>query len=103
MGMITVVENKAVLSPEACTQIVEIERAKKALDDKEKALRDLIKAEMEEKGYKSFETDEFSITYKAPYDSENFDKKAFRAEHRDLYDSYVSMKTVSSSITIKLK
>lgn len=103
MGMITVVDNKPILDPEVCSQLAAFERAKKAIKEKDEALRKALKIEMEEKGYKSIETDEILISYKAPYDREDFDKKTFRKEHPDLYDSYISMSTVSSSITIKTK
>lgn len=65
-------------------------------------IRDHIKAEMEVKGIKKFESPELMITYKAPYDAENFDKKRFKLEHPEMYDDYAGITHKSSSIVIKV-
>jgi hypothetical protein len=58
---------------------------------------------MEAKGIIGIDTDELKITYIAPTDREKFDSKQFRSDHSELYDEYVSMIPVKSSIRIKVK
>ena len=57
---------------------------------------------MEKKGIKKIESDDVVITYKESYDRESFDTKTFRKENEDLYDSYIKMTSVKSSIVIKV-
>ena len=76
----------------------EMDIAKAKYDD----IREHIKAEMEVKGIKKFECPELSITYKAPYDSEKFDKKKFKLEHPEMYDDYAGITHNSASIVIKV-
>lgn len=59
--------------------------------------------EMEAKNFIKIDTDVMTITYVAPTDREKFDSKKFREDHADLYDEYVSMIPVKSSIRIKVK
>ena len=49
------------------------------------------------------DTPELSITYVAETSKETFDTKSFKAENPDLYDSYVKMSTVKSSLRLKVK
>ena len=44
-----------------------------------------------------------TITYIAPTTRETFDSKAFRAKNPKLYDEYVKIGAVASSVRIKLK
>ena len=101
--LIMVTDGVALLDGEASAKIAEFERKIKELKEAEDALRQSILEEMEKKGIKKLETEEMTITYKAPYDKETFQSKEFRAEHADLYDAYVKMSTVKASVTIKLK
>ena len=43
------------------------------------------------------------VTYIAPSDRESFDSKKLREDNPDLYDEYVKMNPVKSSVRIKLK
>lgn len=101
--LISIVEDRALLSPEVASKIAKCERQIKEIKDAEESLREAILTEMESKGIKKIETEEMTITYKAPYDKEKFDGKQFRAEHPDMYDSYVTMSTCKASVAIKLK
>lgn len=84
-------------------KIAEYERQLKNLKEQEDNLKLAILNEMEEKKLLKVETDDLSITYIAPTDRETFDSKAFKTEHQDLYDEYVKMTPVKSSIRIKVK
>lgn len=58
---------------------------------------------MESKGIIKLDTDELTISYVAPTDRETLDTKALREELPDIYDTYVKISPVKSSIRIKLK
>ena len=103
MDMITVMGEDALLDPETNARIAEYEKRMKELKEQEEKLKAAIKEEMERKGLKKIETEEIVITYIAPTDRESFDSKAFRKKNPDLYDKFVSITTVGSSIKIKLR
>ena len=58
---------------------------------------------MEEKGIIKIETDDLIINYIAPTDRETLDSKSLRQDHPQLYDAYIKMTPVKSSIRIKVK
>lgn len=85
-------------------KIAEFERQIKFIEEQEKALKEAIKAEMETKGIVKVkdETNGMTITYIAPTYRETFDSKKFKADKPDMYDEYVKLSPVKSSIKIKL-
>ena len=91
------------LSEEISAQIAEFELAKKQIDEKEAELKKQLLAEMEKAGILKVDNDELTITYIAPCDAETFDKKAFKKDHPDLHDQYVTMKPRASYIKIAVK
>ena len=101
--LITMNEGVALLSPETALRIAEYERKVAEIKKAEDELRESIFNEMQEKGIKKIDTEDMTITFKDSYDREFFDSKAFRAEHPDMYDSYIKMSTVKATIMIKLK
>lgn len=103
MALIKVENNVPVLDAEISSQIAEFERQAKFIEEQEKRLKNAILTEMEAKGIIGIETDDLKITYVAPTDREKFDSKGFKSDHSELYDEYVSMIPVKSSIRIKVK
>ena len=101
--LITIKDGATILDTKVAEQIAEFERKAKEIEDAEKALREQILSEMEQKNIKSIETDALLISFKQSYDRENFDKKKFKEDNPDLYDNYISMTTVKASVSIKLK
>lgn len=91
------------LDNEIGKQIAEFERQLKELKEKEDELKLNILNEMEEKGIIKIETDDLIINYIAPTDRETFDSKTFKEQHQDLYDEFIKMTPVKSSIRIKVK
>lgn len=91
------------LDNEIGKQIAEFERQLKELKEKEDELKLNILNEMEEKGIIKIETDDLIINYIAPTDRETFDSKSLRQDHPQLYDAYIKMTPVKSSIRIKVK
>lgn len=103
MELIKIENDVAVLNAETSTKIAEFERQLKAIKEKEDELKQAILNEMEENNIIKLETDDLTITYIATSDRETFDSKSFKADHQDLYDEYVKMSPVKSSIRIKVK
>ena len=95
----------SVLDPNISSQLAEFERSRKAIEEQEKALKEAILQEMEQKGIIKVcdEVNGLSITYVPPYDKESFDSKRFKAENPDVYDEYIKLSPVKSSIRITLK
>lgn len=103
MDLIKIKNGSPELSLTASKKIAKFEKAIKELKEKEDELKQAILMEMENKNILKVETDDFTISYIAPTDRETFDSKEFRKYHQDLYDDYVVMTPVKSSIRIKLK
>lgn len=81
------------------------ENLRRAADAEEnlKRLKEELRAAMEKHGIKSWKTDTFTATIAADAERATFDSKAFKAEHGDMYDKYVTRKTVKGAFTLKLK
>lgn len=103
MELIKIENEIALLNDEISKQIAEFEAAIKEIKEKEDKLKQAILEEMEAKNILKLETDNLMISYVAPTDRETFDSKTFKTYHQDLYDEYVKMTPVKSSIRIKLK
>lgn len=101
--LILVKDEVPALADDIREKLVETEKAIKVLEETRKDLREKLLNEMADKGIIKIETDELSITYKEAYDRENFDKKQFRKDNPELYDSYISFGVVAPSIVIKVK
>lgn len=84
-------------------QLAEFETQIKELKAKEDEIKKAILKEMEDKNIIKLDTDVLTISYIAPTDRETFDSKAFKVEHQDLFDEFVKMTPVKSSIRIKVK
>ena len=93
----------AILDPEVSEKIADFEKQIKTIKEQEDNLKKAILEEMEQKQIVKMETPDLVISYIATTDRETFDSKTFRADHGDLYDEYVKMTPVKSSIRIKLK
>ncbi len=103
MELITLENGTALLNSDVSQQIAEFEKAIKEMKAKEDKLKQAILEEMESKSIIKIDSDDLTISYVAPTDRETFDSKSFKAEHQDLYDEFVKMTPVKSSIRIKVK
>lgn len=94
-----------ILDAETSGKIAEFERQLKAIKEQEEQIKKAILEEMESKGIIKLEDEinGISITYVAETTRETFDSKKFRADNPDMYDSYIRMSPVKSSIRIKVK
>lgn len=103
MNLIKIENETALLNADVSKKIADFEKQLKAIKEQEDILKQEILGEMEAKGIIKIETDDLMISYVASSDRETFDSKTFKEEHQDLYDDYVKMTPVKSSIRIKVK
>lgn len=103
MELIKVENGEYGLVKDAVDTIVTIENEIKRLKELQDNYKEELLNAMEQNNIIKLETDELAITYVAPTDRETFDSKAFKAEHQDLYDEYVKMSSVKSSVRLKVK
>lgn len=103
MELIRVENGLNILEEETSKKIAEFERQLKDIKAKEDELKQAILEEMEAKNIIKIDTEDITISYVAPSDRETFDSKAFKENHQELYDEYVKMSPVKSSIRIKVK
>ena len=91
------------ISPAAEALIIEMEKEAKAIEERQRAIKEDILKEMEKQGIYKVESDRLAITYIAPCDRERFNGKQFREDNPDLYDEYVTISKVKPSVRIKVK
>lgn len=103
MELIKIKNETPTLDKLVSEQIADFERKIKLLKKEEDKLKKAILKEMEQRQIVKMETPDLLISYVAPTDRETFDSKSFREEHQELYDDYVKMTPVKSSIRIKVK
>lgn len=103
MNDILYVGQQIILAPEISLQLAEFERKLKEIKEQEETIKQQILTAMEENNVVKLDTPDLSITYIAPTDRETFDTKTFRSENPEVYDAYVKMTPVKSTIRIKLK
>ena len=80
----------------ACTEEQEI-------NHQESELKKAILEEMEAKNILKLETEELAITYIAASYRETFDSKSLRKDQPDIYDEYVKISPVKSSVRVKVR
>ena len=91
------------LEPETSSKIAEFERQIKELKEKEEELKQAILSEMESKDIIKLEAPELTITRVLPTTREALDTKALKEELPEVYDAYVKISEVKSSLRIKVK
>ena len=96
-------EDNYQLTDAVISELKMIEEEKKELKRKEEKIREILLKEMEEKNILKLESDNISITYKAPTERETFRTAKFKKDLPDLYDTYVEFTPVKSSLLIKIK
>ena len=101
--LITIENGNVALVEDAVRTIVEIENQMKELKQKQDDYKAILLESMEANQIMKFDNESLTITYIAPSERETFDSKTFREEHQDLYDEYVKMTPVKSSVRIKVK
>lgn len=92
-----------VVSKDLVLQIDLIERQVKQLQEKQKSLRETLRAAMELNGVTKWETDKFKVSLGADYISKKFDTTKFKEENPALYDKYVTETNTKGRFDFKLK
>lgn len=103
MDMIRIENGHPILDSKISERFAYFKKTVKEIKDLESALTAQLQTEMEAHGIIGIETDDLLITYVPEYDRERFDSKRLKKDKPDLYDEYVSMTQVRSSLRIKVK
>lgn len=81
-------------------EIARTEQAVKAMQDRQKTLKEGLYALMEEKGVKSWTGSKVKLTRVLPQKKTSFDSKAFKTDHPDLFEKYSKETTAAGSLRI---
>ena len=73
------------------------------LKEAEKTLKEALLLEMQKRNIKKIDTGKLTITYVDETTKEDFDKKAFREAHKDLYDEYAKIVPAKAYVKIGVK
>ena len=95
--------NNLVLKEDISKQIAYLETIAKQVKEAQEEIKTGILKEMEEKNIIKLETNELIITYVAETYRESFDSKTLKTENEELYNKYVKISPVKSSVRIKVK
>ena len=82
--------------------IIEISNQEKYWKEQKKQLMDGVMKEMVKAGAYSWKGESISFTRKKDSIRNEFDKEAFKKEHKDLYEQYIKEIPVSGSVTLKV-
>ena len=90
------------LRKDLAIELYKFEKTMKELKEKEAEIKKIILEEMEQNNILKLQNENISISYVAPTTRETFDSKIFREEFPDMYDNYVKITNVKSSVRIKV-
>lgn len=96
-------DGSVILAEDSIRTIYEVENQIQALKKVQDQYKKILLEEMEKANCIKLDTDKFSISYVGETTRETFDTKEFQKKHKVLYDKYVKMTPVKSSLRIKLK
>ncbi len=82
-------------------ELYDLQTEKANIEEKIGIVRDKILKQMEERGVDKIETAKFSINYYPPRTIMQFDSKAFKEEHEDMYSEYCTLKEKEASIVVR--
>lgn len=89
--------------PDTIKQITSLVRAKKRMDEEEKALKQKLVEAMEAYGVKSFENEFIKMTYVAPTTRSTIDSTRLKKDHPDIAEQYSKTSNVSASVRVTVK
>lgn len=91
------------LSKDVITTIIDIENEMKKLKELQDNYKDILLSKMEEVNILKIDIPELTITRVPETTRETFDSKRLKIDNPDLYDEYINISPVKSSIRIKVK
>ena len=103
MELIKIDNNLAILDEQIVKNLIFLEKQAKEIKEAQENYKNAILKEMEERNIIKIENDDVLINYIAPTDRETLDGKSLRQDHPQLYDAYIKMTPVKSTIRIKVK
>ena len=96
-------EDDIILQSEAVNKIIALEESLKNLKETYDSIKQGILEEMEQQGLIKLDSEVLSITYIAPNNKELLDTTRLKNERNDVYQEYIKITPVRSSIRIKVK
>ena len=91
------------LVKEVVDKIVRVENEMKKLKEYQDNYKTILLEKMEEYDVKEIDIPEMKITRKLPTTRETLDSKSLKKDMPEIYDEYVRISDVKSSVTIKVK
>ena len=91
------------LSEEVCEKIVSLEKQAKEIKKQQDNMKAEILDAMQKYGVLKLDNEFLKIVFVPEHDAERFDSKTFKVENPDVYDMYVKISKVKSSIRIMVK
>ena len=95
--------NQLVLNKSVAEMLVVCDKKIKEYEELKSSIIDKLKKEMEQNNIIKIETDEVVINYIAESYRETFDSKELKKEDDKLYNKYIKISKVKSSVRIKIK
>lgn len=89
--------------PDVIQTITEIVRQKKALDEKEKVMKESLREAMERTGIKKFESPDLKFVYVAPTTRTSIDSAKLKKKYPEIAEECSKTSEVSASVRVTLK
>ena len=89
--------------PDVIQTITEIARQKKALDEKEKVMKESLREAMERTGIKKFESPDLKFVYVAPTTRTSIDSAKLKKKYPEIAEECSKTSEVSASVRVTLK
>ena len=89
--------------PDVIQAITDITRQKKALDEKEKVMKESLREAMERTGIKKFESPDLKFVYVAPTTRTSIDSAKLKKKYPEIAEECSKTSEVSASVRVTLK
>lgn len=89
--------------PDVIQTITDIARQKKALDEKEKVMKESLREAMERTGIKMFESPDLKFVYVAPTTRTSIDSAKLKKKYPEIAEECSKTSEVSASVRVTLK
>lgn len=83
-------------------ELITMSEAKKQIEEREKAIKEVVLAQMQKDGADKWCSDLIQFTRKAAYERESIDTKSLKAKMPEVYESFKKVTKVAESITYKV-
>lgn len=97
-----IITKENVISLEYKTHLIKVLKLSKRVEEEEKKLKAELKKAMEERNIYKIKVEGMSISLSPETTQETFDKEAFKKDHPDLYEEYVTIKPKAGQFKITL-